>query len=164
MVVARTKLMIQDELLRPRPIVTLTYNGPNPEKFYNEIYNLLFTVWKVSERTLQEKKFVWKKGDPEEFEVTWEVDKDLDKFSYYWIELSLRGESSKGYGKATITVHAALRTEYPQDTILQKSLLYEFLRVLWHNTFYISRRDEYVREGRILLSLFLEKLKELTRV
>jgi hypothetical protein len=164
MVWARTKLMIHDDLLKPLPRMTIRFSGPNPEKFYKEIYNLIVMSFRVPEHSIQERDFSWTKGDPEKFSARWEVNKDLDKFSYYWIDVALSGEMSKGHGKADITVESALRTEYPQDTIWQKSLLYEFLRMTWHSLFYGSKRDEYMREGRRLLSFFLDQLKAMTRV
>ena len=164
MVWARTKLMIHDDLLKPLPKMYIRFSGPNPEKFYKEIYNLIVMSFRVPEHAIQERDFSWSKGDPEKFSAKWEVNKDLDKFSYYWLSIDLDGEVSKGHGKANIVVEGALRTEYPQDTVWQKSLLYEFLRMFWHTTFYSSKRDEYMREGRRLLSLFLDQLKALSRV
>lgn len=163
MVWARTKLMIHDDLLRPLPRMTIKFSGPNPEKFYKEIYNLVVMSFRVPEHSIQEKEFSWNKGDPEKFTVKWEIAKDLDKFSYYWIVIDLNVEMSKGHGKADIAVEGALRTEYPQDTIWQKSLLYEFLRMTWHNVFYGSKRNEYLEEGRRLLSFFLDQLKAMAR-
>jgi hypothetical protein len=164
MVWARTKLMIHDDLLKPLPRMTIKFSGPNPEKFYKEIYNLIIMSFRVPEHAIQERDFNWSKGDPEKFSARWEVNKDLDKFSYYWIDVILRGEMSKGHGKADITVEGALRTEYPQDTFWQKSLFYEFLRMTWHTFFYASKRDEYMREGRRMLSFFLDQLKAMSRV
>lgn len=164
MVWARTKLMIHDDLLRPLPRMIIRFTGPNPEKFYKEIYNLVVMSFRIPEHSIQEKEFTWSKGEPERFSISWEVNKDLDKFSYYWISIRLSGEVSKGQGRADIEVEGALRTEYPQDTLWQKSLLYEFLRMTWHNVFYASQRDEYMREGRRLLSLFLDQLKAMARV
>lgn len=164
MVWARTKLMIGDDLLKPVSKMIIRFSGPRPEKFYKEIYNLLITSFRVSEHSIQEKEFHWHKGETEKFKVTWEVNKDLDKFSYYYIGVVLEGETSKGHGKATITVEGALRTEYPQDTFWQRSLFHEFLRRIWHSTFYAPKRDEFMREGRRLMSFFVDKLKDLTRV
>jgi hypothetical protein len=163
MVWARTKLMIHDDLLKPLPRMKINFVGSNPEKFCKEIYDMLLATFRVSEHSIQEKEFQVVKGDPEKFKIKWEVNKDLDKFSYYWIAVELSGEVSKGHGKADITIEGALRTEYPQDTFWQRSLLYEFLRMIWHSTFYSSERDEYLREGRVLLSLFINQLKILTR-
>jgi hypothetical protein len=164
MVWARTKLMIHDDLFRPVNRVRVRYEGPNPEKFYKEIYNLILVTFRVSEQAIQEKEFQWSKGNPEKFKVRWEVNKDLDKFSYYWIDIKLTGESSKTSGNAEIIIDGGLRTEYPQDTFWQKSLFYEFLRMFWHSTFYSPKRDEFLREGRLLVSSFVNELRVLTRV
>jgi hypothetical protein len=120
--------------------------------------------FRVSEDSIQEKDFQWSKGEIEKFKISWEVNKDLDKFSYYFINVSLSGETSKNSGKAEIEVDGALRTEYPQDTMWQRSLLYEILRMFWHTTFYNSKRDDYLKEGRRLLSLFCDQVKALARV
>lgn len=164
MVWARTKLMIHDDLLRPVPKMVMKIECHHPQKFYKEIYNLMLANFRIPEHAVQEKEFNWSKGDPEKFKIKWEVNKDLDKFSYYWIEVSLEGEVSKGMGKVKIEVEGALRTEYPQDTIWQKSLLYEFLRMIWHSSFYSSKRDDYLREGRLLLSSFVNELRVLSSV
>src|SRR3972149_385263 len=104
MVWARTKLMVEDDLLRPLPLMNIKFSGQNPERFYKEIYKLLLVSFRVSEDSVQEKDFQWSKGETEKFKISWEVNKDLDKFSYYFISVSLSGESSKNSGKAEIEV------------------------------------------------------------
>ena len=164
MVWARSKLMIEDDLLSPLSIVRIKFSGPNAERFYKELYNLLLVTFRVHEHSIQEKEFNWAKGDPEKFSIRWEVNKDLDKFSYYFLDVRLTGESSKTTGKAEIEIEGVLRTEYPQDTFISRTLLYEVLRMLWHTTFYNNKRDEYLREGRRLMSLFSSQVKALARV
>jgi len=164
MVWARTKLMIHDDLLRPIPKITMNIEGTNPKKFYKEIYNLMLVNFRVSEHSIQEKEFNWSKGEPEKFKIKWEMNKDLDKFSYYHVEISLEGQASKTRGSVKIEVDGSLRTEYPQDTFWQKSLLYEFLRMAWHTMFYSSKRDDFLREGRLLLSSFVNELRVLSSV
>jgi hypothetical protein len=163
MVWARTKLMVHDDLLKPRPRMTVRYTGPHPEKFYQEIPLLLASMFRVHEHNVTEKKFEWGKGDPEKFSIKWEINKDLDKFSYYWVDVSLSGFVSKGHGTADIIIDGALRTEYPQDTIWERSLFYEMIRMLWHTTFYHAKRVRYLMEGRRLLTTFADELKRLTR-
>lgn len=164
MVWARTKLMIHDDLLKPRPVVFLKYQGPHPEKFYQEIPHLIARTFRVHEHSIQEKRYHWSKGEPQHFKVGWEVNKDMDKFSYYWLDIWIEGTSSKGKGVANISVSGALRTEYPQDTFWQKTLPYEFLRMFWHTVFYSAKRDSYMRDGRELISIFVEELKTMMRV
>jgi len=164
MVWARAKLMIEDDLLSPLPVVKIKFSGQNPERFYKELYNLMLLSFRVQEHSIQEKDFQWGKGEVEKFSIRWEINKDLDKFSYYFVDVRLVGEMSKNTGKAEIDVEGVLRTEYPQDTILQRSIFYEILRMFWHTTFYSSKRDEYLREGRRLMSIFCDQVKTLTRV
>ena len=164
MVWARSKLMIHHDLLRPVKKMTMKFSGKNPEKFYKEIYNLILVTFRVPEHSIQEKEFEWSTGEKQKFKIRWIVNKDLDKFSYYWIQIDLRGQTSGGIGNASISVDAALRTEYPQDTFWQRSLLYEFMRMFWHSTFYSPQMDEYLKEGRRMLSQFLDNLKQLTVV
>ncbi len=164
MVWARAKLMIEDDLLSPLPVVRIKFAGQNPERFYKEMYNLMLLSFRVHEHSIQEKDFQWSKGETEKFNIRWEVNKDLDKFSYYFVEVRLNGEMAKNTGKVEIEVEGLLRTEYPQDTFWQRSLIYEILRMFWHTTFYGSKRDEYLREGRRLMSLFCDQVKTLTRV
>jgi len=164
MVWARTKLAIQDDLLRPRARTSIDFKGKNPQKFYEEIPKLISTAFRVHSESIQEKKFLMHKGDPEKFESEWEIIKDLDKFSYYRILVTLKGASSKGHGSAAIVVEGVLRTEYAQDTYWQRSLFYEVLRMFWHTYFYTSKRNKYLDDGKSLISFFLDDLKELARV
>ena len=164
MVWARSKLLIHDDLLRPLNKMTMKFGGKNPDKFYKEIYHLMLVTFRVPEHSIQEKNFEWTTGEKQKFKIRWVINKDLDKFSYYWIEVNLSGDVSGGVGKADIVVDGALRTEYPQDTFWQRSLFYEFLRMFWHSTFYTAKRTEYLKEGRRILSHFLDSVKQMAMV
>ena len=161
MVIARTKLRIQDDLLRPWPKVVINYSGTDPRRLYREIPELLATVFRVHTGAIQEKKVYWQKGDPERFKVSWELHKDLDKWSFFQIKVEIDGEVSKGKGFASIVVDGVLVTEYPQDTFWQRSLLYEILRMFWHRSFYEKQREEYLKEGKRLIASFIDELKKL---
>ena len=79
----------------------------------------------------------------------------------------ISGNISSGFSvraSENIEIDGVVRTEYPQDTFWQKSLLYEIMRMFWHSAFYSSKRDEYLKEGRRLMSLFCDQLKALSRV
>lgn len=161
MVIARTKLMLQDDLLRPRPAFRIQYTGPKPTRFYKEIPDILASVFRVDVGQIQEKFIKWEKGDPQRFRINWEMDKDLDKFSYYMMEIELSGTESKGFGSITVRLgDGVLRTEYPQDTVWERSLLYEIMRMVWHRTFYTQKREQWIHEGRRLIATFLDELKK----
>ncbi len=163
MVWGRTKLVLQDDLIGPRSRMTIDFRGREPVRFYHEIPKLIASAFRVQPESIQEKKFTMHKGDPERFKADWEIIKDLDKFSYYRFTVSIDGQSSKGHGEANIVIDGLLRTEYPQDTYWQRSLFYEIIRMTWHNIFYTSKRQRYINDGKKLLSMFIDDLKELTR-
>lgn len=163
MVWARTKLLIEDDLIKPRNRMEVKFSGINPEKFYHEIPKLIASVFRIDERFIQEKKFSWTHGEPQKFKIAWDVNKELDLNSYYTFIIDLEGMSSKGVGNATIIIEAYLRTEYPQDTFWHRSLAYEMFRMFWHKAFYVSKRDKYMEEGRRLIGIFLSDVKALAR-
>jgi len=162
MVITRTKLMIHDDILKPFPDVTIKFAGVDPLKFAHKVPNILCAVFRVHRGQIQEKKVSITKGDPEKFKFVWEMDKDLDKFTYYYLELEVSGSMSKGVGHAEVVIKPALRTEYPQDTVWEKSLLYEFVRMAWHTFFYNSKREEWIRDGRRLVAQLIEDIKALS--
>ncbi len=162
MTFARTSLLIQDNCFEEQPSeVVLNYVGPNPQKLYDKVYDLLKEVFQVADSDIQEDQYNWGKGKTEKFKIRWWVHKDMDRFSYLWIRVRLSGEGDEKSGKATLDMKPILRTEYPQDTLWQKSLFYEVLRTFYHRTFYHQRRFEYSEECRHLTYLFQDKMREL---
>lgn len=160
MVWARTKLLIYDYIFEPVKQIKISYTGPNPEKFYKKINELIRTVFNVPEAYVQEKEYTWEKlKETERFEVAWEVNKLLDMFSYVVTEIEMRGFSSGGEGKVSITMKPRLITEYPQDTVWQQSIVYEMLRRMWHRIFYHNKRMEYLNLGKELLVNFESSIK-----
>ncbi len=163
MVWARTKLVIQDELLRPRNRYVVEFNGLKPDKFYHALPKIFMAVFRMDEHHLQEKKISWTHGETEKFKVVWEGTKELDSLSYITFNIELSGSQSKGSGDANIILEGYLRTEYSQDTVWERSILYEMLRIFWHKSFYIAQRNKYMEEGRREMASFVEEVKKLAR-
>ena len=160
MVWARTKLLIWDYIFEPVKDIELVYQGPNPQKFYKKINELIRTVFNVPDAYVQEKSYDWEKGkDTERFEVSWEVNKILDTFSFITIEVDLKGFSVAGEGKAAVKIKPRLITEYPQDTVWQQSIIYEMARRFWHKSFYHHKRMEYLNFGKELITGFESAIK-----
>jgi len=51
-------------------------------------------------------------------------------------------------------------TEYPQDTLWQKSIVYEMLRRLWHRLFYHHKRMQWLGYGKELTVAYEQALKK----
>jgi len=162
---ARTKLLIHDYCLFPVPYATFNYAGPNPQNAYEYLKKVFITIFNVDEREIQEREFRWDRvGGEDVFHVRWEIIKDLDTFSFLHVVVALDGRAkpSKEVGKegtARVRIEGRIRTEYPQETIWQRSLLYEMFRVFYHKVIYDTTRKRYIQECRAQLGRFSEELR-----
>jgi len=160
MVWARTKLLIWDYIFEPVKEIEINYSGKNPDKFYKKIKDLMRSVFNVPDSYIQEKAYTWeKKEDKERFNVSWEVNKILDVYSYLNSEISLKGSVAGGEGKTAIKIKPRLITEYPQDTIWQQSIFYEMMRRFWHRMFYHHKRMEYLDISKQIIVTFETEVK-----
>lgn len=163
---ARTKLTIEEDCMLPTPKIRLDYSGPNPQKVYPKIMEILKSTLKFKPENIQEKEFKWdRSGVPEKFSASLEAFKDFDKFTYalLWVDVEGKVKPSKEFGKegeATVIIDGVIRTDYPQDTIWEKSLFYEAFRVFWHRVFYQDKRYKYRGECRDLMLSLQNSLKE----
>ncbi|MFH1445304.1 MAG: hypothetical protein ABIF08_02370 [Nanoarchaeota archaeon] len=161
MVFARTKLMLQDNCFDKEPgELELNYVGPNPQKLYKTMFDVAKTVFMVPDSDLQEERFTWGKKETEKFKSRLWVNKDVDKFTHMFVRLDFSGQGTEKTGNATIRIKPVIRTEYPQDTVWQRSIFYELIRTLWHNVFYHQKRADYTEECRHYTFLFQKKMQQ----
>ena len=162
MVFARTKLVLEDNCFVEEPgAVNIKFVGPGVTKIYEKVHELMKAVFNVTDADIQEVTSNWGKSEKgEKFKVRWWLHKDIDIFSYLFIRFDLAGEGDAKSGTVTLAVRPLLRSEYPQDTLWQRSLLYELLRTFWHRTVYWKKREEYAEECRHATVFFQKKLKE----
>jgi hypothetical protein len=164
-VFARARILIHDYCLVPRPTATLEYTGPNPQRAYDSIRKLFGSLFNITEKEVQEREFRWEKvAGGESFHVRWETIKDLDSHTFQDITITLDGTASpsKEFGKEgslKISFEGKIRTEYPQDTIWQRSLIYEMFRTFYHKTIYQGIRKKYVEECRETLLQFSDEIR-----
>ncbi len=163
MVFARAKLVMEDNCFTEEPSdVYLKMSVTNPAKMYKKSYDAIKAIFRVADSDIQETAYNWSKsGKGDKFKVRWWMHKDMDLFSYLFIRFDIAGEGGPAAGSFAITISALLRTEYPQDTVWQRSLFYEVLRTFWHRMFYHNKREEYAEECRHSVVVYADKLKEL---
>ena len=160
MVWARTKLTIWEYCWERNRFLTVYFTGPHPDKFYKKIKELMSKIFNVPEGYIQEVGYNWERGEnSERFKLSWEIMKVMDNLSFLKIDVDLKGESIKGEGTAKIEIEPVLITEYPQDTIFQRNIIYEMFRRFWHKMFYDKKRIEYIDLGRKLTTQFEQELK-----
>lgn len=164
-VFARARILIHDYCLIPRPGAILEYTGPNPQKAYEFIRKLFGSLFNITEKEIQEREFRWEKvAGGESFHVRFETIKDLDSHTFQDITITIDGAThpSKEFGKEgnlRIAFEGKVRTEYPQDTIWQRSLIYEMFRTFYHKVIYQGIRKKYIEECRALLLQFSDEMK-----
>jgi hypothetical protein len=140
---------MEEYCLSYKPTLEFSYTGPNPQRAYPKLMDLIIHDLGVARENIQEKKFVWDRSKPEEkFSIFMEVWKDFDRFTYMRIDVSIEGKikPSKEFGKdgtISITMKGYLRTEYPQDTVWERSFVYEIFRTLYHRVFYQDQRKRW---------------------
>ena len=162
MVFARAKLLMEDNCFTEEPSdVVIKVSVPNPAKLYKKSYEIVKSVFRVADSDIQETAYNWSKSAKgDKFKVRWWMHKDMDLFSYLFIRFDIAGEGDAKAGSFAITISALLRTEYPQDTVWQRSLFYEILRTFWHRMFYHNKREHYAEECRHSIIVYTDKLKE----
>ena len=173
-VFARTKLVIHEECLEVAPgsplpgrsYIKLNYSGPNPQNIYYQLKKIFTTLFKIREDEIIEREFNWDRSKPEEtLHTQLEYIKDMDKFTFIQIRVTLDAKirPSENFGKegeATIKIEGWLRTEYPQDTLWQRSLIYEIFRTFFHKVLYKSTRKKYKEECVSLINQLQAEIKE----
>jgi hypothetical protein len=147
-------------VFEPAKEIEMNFTVKNPEKFYKKINELIRTVFNVPDAYVQEKEYSWEKGKgKEKFDISWEVNKILDIYSYIVVEIDLKGSAAEGEGKVRVRLKPRLITEYPQDTLWQQSIFYEMLRRFWHKFYYHKKRMEYLDLAKETLINFESSIK-----
>lgn len=164
-VFARTKLVMEEFCLTLRPRMEISYTGPNPQKAYPKILDILLKSIGIPRENIQEKEFKWERAEKgDSFNAKMEAIKEFDKFSYMMLVISIKGtvKPSKEFekeGKVTVELEGLVRTEYPQDTVWERSFLYEMFRTFYHKIFYKDKREKYLDSCRDWMYLFQSELK-----
>jgi hypothetical protein len=166
-VFVKTKLLLEDHCVVYRPTISFSYSGPNPQKIYPKIIDTLQTSLRIPRENIQEKEFNWDKSKPEEkFKILLEVMKDYDRFSYMLLSINLSGvvKPSNDFGKegeVKVDMDGVIRTEYPQDTVLERSFFYEIFRTFYHKVFERDARNRYLDNCRDLMMGLQGEIKSL---
>ncbi len=162
MVFARTKLILEDRCFEEEPgTIEVKMRVPRITKVYRKIYEMLRGAWNVPESEIQESFFNWsKEKGQDKFHVRWWVHKDIDVFTYIYVRVDLHGSGTDEEGTVLVRIKGWLRSEYPQDTVWQRSLFYEMLRTFWHRVFYRQKREEFAEECRHTMIYFDSQVKE----
>lgn len=142
-------------------------NIPNPQDAYNEFVDVLRTQCGIDSDDINEEEYEHeRKGEVEIISVEIEAVKPLDKFSKIVIEadmdIEMRPASGEEYdyvGDLNIDVEGEVRTEYPQESMLQKSILWHAFRVFYEKVLYGDVKENYMKTCNKYMRTIRDELK-----
>ncbi|QQG39576.1 MAG: hypothetical protein HYS81_04320 [Candidatus Aenigmatarchaeota archaeon] len=128
---------------------------PNPQQLYHEIKNILAERVVFSEANIDEKLYEHVKlGESENIKSIIEAYRYKDKFTRitYKINIDMKLKpvhkgDIKFVGDVNITMGATVETEYPQDTPIQKSIVWAAFRTFYEKAIYKDVREGYKAEA-----------------
>ncbi|RLJ03327.1 MAG: hypothetical protein DRP11_01065 [Candidatus Aenigmatarchaeota archaeon] len=139
-------------------------NVPNPQNIYHEIIDILINRCSIGKNDINEEFYEHEKTeDSEKVHIELTANKVLDKHSKLVIDIEINitmkpvnKKDIKFIGDVEIEVEGFVRTEYPQDTAIQKSLLWNTLRGFYEKTLYSDVREDMMK----LCNKVMRKLKK----
>lgn len=124
-------------------------NVPNPHHIYREIKDVLIMRCRLKDDHINEKRYIHEKGQKEEkihaFIEAW---RQMDKFTRVALEVTVEmvlrpvhKEDIEYIGDINLKIEGFVRTEYPQRTAMQKSILWDAFRTFYEKVLYGDIRE-----------------------
>ncbi|MFP4045822.1 MAG: hypothetical protein ACLFS3_02070 [Candidatus Aenigmatarchaeota archaeon] len=148
-------------------------NVPNPQDAYDEIISILIDDCNISKSDINEEMYEHeKRGEVEVVHSKIEAVKKFDKFSKDVVKIEMdiemkpvRGEEYDYVGDLEIEIEGKVRTDYPQDNAVQKSMLWHAFRTFYEKVLYgdikkvyMKKCDKYMRQLRDGLKSYFDML------
>lgn len=145
------KIVIEDECeIIPR---ITARNIPNPQAVYPEIKEILISRCKLAPNRINERVYDHTKGDPEKIHIFLEAWKNKDKYTRILYELEIdiilkhvNRPNVKYVGDLDIEIKGTVETNYPQQNVLQKSIVWSAFRAFYEKALYGDLRQEYMED------------------
>ncbi len=138
--------IMRDDILAPRGRVIIEFFGPNPIQAYKMTDTWLREVFEGKGTNMFEPKFQWDFGeDPRPFNVVVFIQKPLDKFTKFKVNVRIQGAQPSDpnkNGRAMIEISGFVETTFPTHTAIGK-LLSPFFYV-YSVSYYNEIRRRYI--------------------
>lgn len=161
----RDRLRIEDKShikvhLRPK-------NIPNPQDAYNEIVDILVMRNNFGKNDIREQKYEHEMHeDSEVIRAEIRAYKPKDRFSYIYIKtnmkIEMRPTENEEYdyvGDLEVRSTGKVRTEYPQKSAFQRSILWHAFRAFYEKVLYGDVRQNYMNECDEYMRVLRDELK-----
>ncbi|MBI2542646.1 MAG: hypothetical protein HYW24_00450 [Candidatus Aenigmarchaeota archaeon] len=145
--------VLEDDCLAPDRQLRIDFKGPNPFKVYGSVGTFLRNIFDVRGKDVWEREFRWDiTSEPREFFSRFIVKKSYDYWSVVYAEVIMQGKQPSDPnkdGEMTVLLRSILRTESPENTILEMSSISKAMRWLYFRTLYNDVRRNLIEECRI---------------
>lgn len=135
---------VTDDCFAPRKFKIVSYNGPDPFKFYNKATGLIKKVFEISTSSTAEPRFMWDwTGDPIQLFSHRACKKSFSKYTSMWFAFRVVGfkYKTKNEGNFRMEVEAMLEHKMDKSNLLMKILWW----IYWY--FYYQK----VRQHQLML-------------
>jgi len=126
---------------------------PNPQAIYPEIKEILISRCGIKPRDINESLYDHKKGNPENVHIMLNALKKKDKYTQLSYSLDIfmvLKPTNKGeiqyIGDVEIKISGKVETTYPQESKLQKTILWDAFRGFYEKVLYGELRDQYMED------------------
>lgn len=148
-------------------------NVPDPQDAYNELIDILIMRNTFPRGLINEEVYEHEQdGDTHVIHSEVEAEKPFDQYSSVIIEFELdiemtpvRGEEFDYVGDIDLLIEGNVRTEYPQETTFQKSIIGHAFRVFYEKflygdvqEIYMQKCNKYVRRLRDGIKSYFDML------
>lgn len=129
-------------------------NVPNPQDAYDEIISILIDDCSIGRDHINEEIYDHsKKGEVETIHTEIEAVKKFDKFSKDVVKIEMdiemkpvRDEEYDYVGDLEIEIEGKVRTEYPQNNAIQKSMVWHAFRTFYEKVLYGDIKKVYMKK------------------
>lgn len=152
-----SRIKYKESVFYPENIVTIQYEGDRPFGFYNDLPDIIKTVFRVETKDIRELRLDWDtSGKNVGFFNLWIIDTRKDNYTAVFAILQIKGsmDPATKKGSATINCIAWLQTEFDYATPIHHILGYMY----WY-LFYKKIRMNYLQESKETILNFIDNIR-----
>lgn len=160
----------RDEIPAPREFIQIEYRGPNPLKVYHELNQIFRMLWEVKGTQINEPDFRWDTtSDPRPFFIQVFVERGVDKFTSYRVDLKMQGtqptDPTKD-GTLRIEIHGWIETKFDLDNRIVPINKFLLPIIYWpyNKLYYQAIRRRYIEWHRRRINRLAETIREILKI
>lgn len=139
--------------------MTFSYSGPKISALVKNFKKHLSSAIMLPEEEIREYSLSVSRKEKEKIDASFRITKIIDTYSYYLFEISYSAEKDiNDNGSFNASFKVTIFTEFPKVTQFQRSMFYEFWRILFLKFFYENQLRKYKEEGLRTIKRIIDSL------